>query len=118
MGEQVLTGYRRQLSLDRASVSKFKIARTVLGQLNEHGDGVLGARREVLGRVVEFESVSMLRPEDQLKAQGLQAGIRSVVNVKDSFTPMRQERDSGREERLQTSRRTGGRRHGSRLLIK
>jgi hypothetical protein len=54
----------------------------------------------VIKRVTEFEDFSACWPEDMLKAQGLVGRVREVVNVKDSFTRMRQERDSERQERL------------------
>ena len=53
-------------------------------------------RREVLKRVVEFEDFSTCWPDDQLKAKGLVAEIQRVVNVKNSFTRMKQERQQER----------------------
>ena len=56
-------------------------------------------RRELLKRVVEFENFSTCCPEDRLEAQDLVSQIRSVINVKDSFTRMRQVlRSSSKEE--------------------
>ena len=51
-------------------------------------------RREILRRVVEFEDFSTCWPNERFEAEGLVARIRSVVDVKDSFTRMRQERDA------------------------
>lgn len=82
-----------QLKANRESVNKYHIVRTVLEAINARGDSTLAARREVVKRVVEFENFSTCWPEDQLKAKGLVAEIRGVVNVKDSFTRMKQERD-------------------------
>ncbi len=39
-------------------------------------------------------------PEDRLKAQGLVSQIQKIVNVKDSFTRMRQEKDRERQENI------------------
>lgn len=89
--------FQRQLSEDRASVNKYQIARTVLAELNQQGDRGLAARREVIRRVTEFEEFSTCWPDDQLKAKGLVADIRRVVNVKDSFTRLQQEREAERE---------------------
>ncbi|MEU0719334.1 restriction endonuclease [Streptomyces lavendulocolor] len=104
VSEVLLSPHRQQLATDRSSVNKFKLVRAVLGQLNEQGDQALGARRELVKRVTEFHDFSTLWPEDQLKAKGLIADIRSTVNVKDSFTRMRQERDAERASRLAEQR--------------
>jgi hypothetical protein len=67
--------------------------RTILQRLNEFGERALRERREILKRVVEFEDFSTCWDNDRLQAKGLVSEIRKVVNVKDSFTRMRQERD-------------------------
>lgn len=84
----------QQLSTNPESVKKFAITRTVLSRLNEAGEITLGERREVLKRVVECEDFSTCWPSDQLEAKGLVAQIQRVVGVKDSFTRMRQERET------------------------
>lgn len=84
---------------DKASITKYEIVRTILEKLNERGDATLAARREVLRRIVEFEDFSTCWPDDRLKAQGLVAQIRQVVNVKGSFTRMREEREHEQRER-------------------
>ena len=83
-----------RVKIDRDGVSKYEIVRTVLARLNDKGDAALRERREVIKRVVEFEDFSTCWPNDQLKAKGLVAEIRRVVNVKDSFTRMQNERES------------------------
>ena len=88
----LLADLKRKVAEDRSGISKFEIVRTVLTRLNENGDKYLRERREVLKRVIEFEDFSTCWPEDELKAKGLVAEIQRVVNVKDSFTRMRQER--------------------------
>jgi restriction system protein len=92
--ESLLASFRQ----DRNSVNKYQIARTVLERLNEAGDKALTARREVIKRIVEWEDFSMCWPDDQLKAKGLVAELRDIVNVKDSFTRMRDERDKEVEQ--------------------
>lgn len=86
-----------QLTQDRDSLNKYEIARIVLTHLNEGGEQMLRVRREVLKRVVEFEDFSRCWPADYLKAKGLVAEIQRVVNVKDSFTRMAQERAKERQ---------------------
>lgn len=78
---------------DRESISKFEISRTILSRLNDRGEATLRERREVLKRISEFEDFSSCWPNDQLKAKGLVSEIRRVINVKDSFTRMKLERE-------------------------
>ena len=89
----------RRVRTDRENIDKFEIARTILTRLNERGESALRERREVLKRVVEFEDFSTCWPNDQLRAKGLVAEIRRVINVKDSFTRMHQEREHERQQR-------------------
>lgn len=95
-----------QLAHDRDSVTKFDIVRTVLTRLNETAsDKALRDRREIVKRVVEFEDFSMCWENDRLQAQGLVGQIRQVVNVKDSFTRMQQEREAEARKHRETQRR-------------
>lgn len=84
---------------NRRSISKYEIVRTVLTKLNDRGESALRERRVILKRVVEFEDFSTCWPDDHLKAKGLVSEIQRVVNVKDSFTRMHQERESERLKR-------------------
>jgi hypothetical protein len=93
-----LADVSRTVRTNAPSISKYEIARTVLTKMNARGDSGLRSRRELLKRVTEFEDYSSCWPSDQLKARGLVATLRSIVNVKDSFTRMKQERDAEREE--------------------
>jgi hypothetical protein len=95
-----LSDLEAQVAADRQSINKFQIARTVLQRLNERGEASLGERRELLKRVVEFEDFSACWPEDELTAKGLISEIRRIVNVKDSFTRMRLEREDERSKRI------------------
>jgi restriction endonuclease Mrr len=82
-----------QVRQDRDSISTFRIARTILTRLNDRGDGCIRERRELLRRVTEWEDFSTCWENNRLEAEGLVARVRDVVNVKDSFTRMKQERD-------------------------
>jgi hypothetical protein len=86
---------------DRNSINKFEIAREILKCLNERGEPALSERRELLERVVEFEDFSTCWPNDELKAKGLVAEIRRVVNVKDSFTRIRIELEAERQKHIE-----------------
>lgn len=90
----------QQWQRDKNSINKYEIVREVLSKLNEKGEVCLRERREVLKRVVEFESFSSCWPADHLKALGLVAEIQKVVNVKDSFTRMTKEREAERQGRI------------------
>jgi restriction system protein len=87
----------KRVKQNRTSITKYEITRVILTRLNEKGEAGLRERREVLKRVVEFEDFSTCWPEDQLKAKGLVSEIRRVVNIKDSFTRMKVEREKERE---------------------
>lgn len=81
------------------SIRMREIARTVLTRMNEGGDVTLRQRREILRRVTELESFSSCYPENELKARGVVAEIRRIVNVKDSFTRMHLERETEAQQR-------------------
>ncbi len=94
----MMADLRQQVAADRNSISKFAIARKILVRINNGGDRTLGQRRQILQRVSEFEDFSTCWESDQLKAKGLVAEIRKVINVKDSFTRMRQAEEKQRHE--------------------
>ena len=100
-----ISDLEEQVRNDPDSVNKFSIVRTVISRLNEAGDATLGVRREVLKRVVEVDDFSTCWPGDRLEAEGLVARIRSVVNVKDSFTRMHQEREAETRKNFEDKRR-------------
>jgi len=104
VSDATLADLRERLRREPKSVNKYEIARTVLTRVNEQGEPALRARREIIKRVVEVEDFSTCWPDDQLKARGLVAQVRSVVNTKDAFTRMREERDQERSERLAAGR--------------
>jgi len=93
-----LRDVRQRVQENKESISKYEIVRTVLTRVNSAGEKGLGVRREILKRVVEFEDFSACWANDQLKAKGLVAEIRRVVDVKDSFTRMKQEKEEERKK--------------------
>ena len=105
IGASTISDLDRQLRIAPDNINKFDIVRTLLTRLNEDGDKTLGVRRELLKRVVEFEDFTTCWPEDRLEAQGLVSRIRSVIDVKDSFTRMRQEREAEARKNREQSRR-------------
>ena len=96
----------QQVSTTPAEINKYTIVRTVLERLNARGEAALRERREVLRRVVEFTNFNSCWAEDQLKAKGLVASIRDVINQKDAFTRMNQAREQERQARLAQAEET------------
>ncbi len=94
-----------QLHKDRESVNKYSIVRTVLFRLNEAGESALRERREIVKRVCEFEDFSTGWPDDQLKARGLVAEIRNLVNKHDFFRRFEQQRESELQKHREEKRR-------------
>jgi hypothetical protein len=97
--QKFLTPWSEKIAQDRDSVYKSEIARDLLCKLNEMGDNGIAPRREVVKRIVQWEDFSTAYPEKRLIAQGLVANVQKVVNVKDSFTRMNDERDRERKEK-------------------
>jgi restriction system protein len=97
----LMSGPHHKWRQSKDSITKYDIVRQVLTRLNQEGEKCLRERREILKRVVEFENFSVCWESDQLKARGLMAEIRDVVNVKDSFTRMNIERERERQQRLE-----------------
>lgn len=87
-----------RVNFNRDAIYKHEIVREVLNRINQQTDQYLRQRREILKRVVEIEDFSACWPEDQNAAYGLVAKIRVLINVKDSFTRMQQEKDKELEK--------------------
>ena len=103
--ETILADLQATVLRSPNDITKFAITRAVLERLNARGEATLRERREVLRRVVGFTNYDSCWPDDRLRAQGLVAAIRDVVNQKDSFTRMKQERDLERQARLSSKQR-------------
>lgn len=97
--ENLFEDISRQLSTDKESITKYDICRTILTRINEKTDPYIKERRELLKRVVEFESFTNCWAGDQYKAKGLVAEIREIINIKDSFTRMKQEKEKEQMKR-------------------
>jgi len=91
---ELLSDLEEQVRTNPKEIGKHRITRTILHRLNSFGDNGIRARREILKRITETEDYSTGWPEDQLKAMGLVSRIRDVINVKDSFTRMSNEREA------------------------
>lgn len=94
----LLAPYELLHQTNRDALHKYHVTRELLAKLNEMGERSLRERREVLKRVTDFEDFSVCWKEDQAPARGLVAQVRDLVNVKDSFTRMAQEREAERHQ--------------------
>lgn len=94
----------RIVRTNRDAISKYEIVRNVLTKVNSRGDSGLRPRREIIKRVTEFDSFDACWDADRLKAKGLVAELGKTVNVKDSFTRMKQEREAERAQVLARQR--------------
>ncbi|MBU0588533.1 MAG: restriction endonuclease [Gammaproteobacteria bacterium] len=97
--KEILRPYDDLLLANKTAFNKYPVTREILTKINEQGEVGLRTRREVLKRVTEFEDFSVCWDNDQAAARGLVAQIRGVVNVKDSFTRMRNEKDEEKRRR-------------------
>ena len=100
VAEDLLKDLAQRVTTDPQRIGKAEIARTVLERLNKRGEATLRERRELLRRVVEFTNFDACWPDDQMKAKGLVASVRDIVNQKDAFTRMNQAREEERQARL------------------
>lgn len=92
--EAIFNDISLKLDTNPELISKYEICRTILERVNQNSDKYLKQRREILKRITEFEAFSTCWESDQLKAKGLVSEIQKVINVKDSFTRMKQEREN------------------------
>lgn len=95
----VLKPYETLLQTAKDSFNKYHVTRELLTKLNEQGERTLRERRELLKRVTEFDDFSVCWENDRAAARGLVAQVRDLVNVKDSFTRMRIEKDEEKRKR-------------------
>lgn len=74
-------------------------------RINQNSEKYLRQRREILKRITEFEAFSTCWENDQLKAKGLVSEIQKVINIKDSFTRMKQEKENEQKIRQEEYRK-------------
>jgi len=87
----LLNGVQAQLKREPKSLNKFEITRRILGPLNEtETDLALKARRTLLHRITTYDDFSSCWENDRMEARGLVATIRELVDVKDTFSRVKQ----------------------------
>src|SRR5229473_2451715 len=67
--ENLYANFAAPIQIPGNPVRKREMARTVIERLNEGGDALLGARRQLIKRVLDFEDFSHCYPEDVAKAK-------------------------------------------------
>jgi restriction system protein len=87
-----LAGIERRLQ-DDPGFKKYHITRAILTHVNDLGDSGLGQRRQILKRISEFDDFSCCYSDNQLKARGAVATVAQLINKKDSFTRLQDERE-------------------------
>lgn len=97
--DEILKDLSHRVEYDRENINKYEITRTVLTRINVKSDKFLRERREILKRITEFEAFSNCWESDVMKAKGVVSEIRKIINVKDSFTRMNQEREKERRRK-------------------
>jgi hypothetical protein len=100
LDQELLKPYRQLLEVNKEGFNKYHVTAELLIKLNELGEKSLAERRNVLRRVTETEDFSGCWETDRAAAVGLVAQIQKIVNVKDSFTRMQQEKDGEQKRRI------------------
>ena len=98
---RLLGDLEKTVETNRDSIKKFDIVRQVLVRLNDEGDSAIAPRREILKRITQWDDFSSCYDNDRMEAKGYVAEVQRLVNVKDSFTRMNQEREKAESETKQ-----------------
>lgn len=96
--KRLLNDLEMTVAANRDSIKKFDIVRQVLVRLNDEGDSAIAPRREILKRITQWDDFSTCYDNDRMEAKGYVAEVQRLVNVKDSFTRMSQERENAQQE--------------------
>ncbi len=81
-----LQPYILLLNTNRSQFKKFDVTRDILAVLNKQQEQMLGVRRKLLQRVVEFYSFETCYPNDKDRAKANVADIQKLVKLKDTVT--------------------------------
>ena len=81
-----LQPYYLLLNTNRSQFKKFDVTREVLATLNEQTEKMLGVRRKLLQRIVEFDSFETCYPNDKDRAKANVSDIQKIVKLKDTVT--------------------------------
>lgn len=81
-----LQPYYILLSSNRSQLKKYDVTREILAFLNQQSERMLGVRRKLLQRVIEFDSFETCYPNDKDRAKANVADIQKLVKMKDTVT--------------------------------
>ncbi|MDD2978860.1 MAG: restriction endonuclease [Hespellia sp.] len=81
-----LQSYYSLLSTNRSQFKKYDVTRDILTALNQQSDKMLGVRRKLLQRVIEFETFDICYPNDKDRAKANVSDIKKMVQLKDTVT--------------------------------
>lgn len=84
--KEYLQSYYTLLNADRSQFKKFDVTREVLAILNEQSEKMLGVRRKLLQRVIEFDAFETCYPNDKDRAKANVSDINKIVRLKDTVT--------------------------------
>lgn len=84
--KQYLQTYYILLDRNRSQFKKFDVTREILAVLNEQAEKMLGVRRRLLQRVIEFDSFETCYPNDKDRAKANVLDIQKLVKLKDTVT--------------------------------
>lgn len=100
VSEEILSPIRSKIRTDRSSVSKYEIAREVLHAVNDLGPSGLTVRREIVKRVVEFQSFEKCYDDKAMAARGGVQAIRKYVYAKDTVTRLAESAEKERSRSM------------------
>lgn len=81
-----LQPYYILLSSNRSQFKKYDVTREILAFLNQESERMLGVRRRLLQRVIEFDSFETCYPNDKDRAKANVADIQKLIKMKDTVT--------------------------------
>jgi len=84
--EAYLESYYVLLAVNKAGFKKYDVTRDVLTVLNQQSEKMLGVRRKLLQRVIDFESFDTCFPNDKDRAKANVSDIKKLVKLKDTVT--------------------------------
>lgn len=84
--DSYLRQYNLLLNTNRSQFKKYDVTRDVLTFLNQQQDKMLGVRRKLLQRIIEFDSFETCYPNDVDRAKANVSDIQRLVKLKDTVT--------------------------------
>lgn len=99
-----LKRYYVLLETNSEAFKKYDVTREVLTYINEQADKMLGVRRKLLQRVVEFDTFECCYPNDKDRAKANVSDIQKLVKIKDTVTKYENYLNKERNEKIRIQR--------------